>query len=267
MELRILLDKYYYKEEIQDLCSQAGLSPTGKKDVLIDRLINDSSYTIKDYIMSLDRDTLNDLCDDLDVSAFGRKKTLADRCVPKIRKSKSKAKKKEKPKVEKAPPPSPQPQAPPPQYQAPPPQYPQQAQPQPQVMHVPVPQSQVPSKGIDHLLQAINSWTPKRRYPHEDGYQSDLSHFLEYQFNYQTSMEDGPTHADILINNQFPIEMKKNPTQQTYYKLMGQMIAHRGAHGCSIAIVCDVKRQQAFDEFRAHLEATFGDGSMIVVKK
>ena len=80
-------------------------------------------------------------------------------------------------------------------------------------------------------------------------------------------MEGGATNADILVNGKFPLELKKNPSQQSYYKLMGQLIAHRSAHGSAIAVVCDVKRQQAFDEFRAQIETHISDGSIIIIKK
>jgi hypothetical protein len=105
------------------------------------------------------------------------------------------------------------------------------------------------SKDFDSLVKDVSQWIPRRRYPSEDGYHADLASFLDHRSNYRVQTERGDSRVDILINGKFPIELKKNPTQSEYDRLVGQLLRHKRAFGRCIVVICDVRRREMLEGF------------------
>jgi hypothetical protein len=54
----------------------------------------------------------------------------------------------------------------------------------------------------------------------------------------------------LLINKKFPIEIKKDPSQSEYDRLLGQMIRHNKLFGSAIAVVTSVSSEDRFKKFQ-----------------
>lgn len=107
------------------------------------------------------------------------------------------------------------------------------------------------------LISAIEKWISLRRYKNEKGYQVDLRNYLEHKFGYQVRQEIGETMTDIIVNNVFPIEIKKNPRLSGYDRLMGQLTRHHRAKGYVIAVIGDVRRLEQFEDFKHNVSKHF----------
>ena len=84
LSLRSLLDRYFYKEEVQNALHDIGLGISGNKGQLIRRVItnwashNRDAYDLLDF---LDRDTLATMCKDYGLEADGSRSMLKQRIV------------------------------------------------------------------------------------------------------------------------------------------------------------------------------------------
>jgi len=53
-----------------------------------------------------------------------------------------------------------------------------------------------------------------------------------------------------LINGKYPIEVKKDPSQSEYDRLLGQMLRHNKVFGSAIAVVTNVSSEDRFKRFQ-----------------
>lgn len=104
------------------------------------------------------------------------------------------------------------------------------------------------TKAFDDIIEKIVQWTPDRKRVIEEGYKIELRHYLNRFF--QLDEEYGDSNADLVINGKYPIEIKKDPSQSEYDRLLGQMIRHSKLHGSAIAVVTDVSSQDRFIKFK-----------------
>jgi hypothetical protein len=102
------------------------------------------------------------------------------------------------------------------------------------------------------LVGEIKTWSPHSRYKTEGEYRIDLYAHLNAK-GYKTRMEDGDTLADILVNDKIPIEVKKSPRSSEYDRAKGQLHKHCKAFNSVIAVVCDVRTRDEFDDFKGDL--------------
>jgi hypothetical protein len=105
---------------------------------------------------------------------------------------------------------------------------------------------------FDVLMKEIRSWAPHSRYRSEGEYRIDLYSYLNAK-GYKTRMEEGDTLADILVNDKIPIEVKKSPRSTEYDRAKGQLHKHCKAFNSVIAVVCDVKNRDEFEDFKTDL--------------
>lgn len=256
MKVEKFVDLYFYKEDLQDLLEQEGLHVSGTKAELIRRLRREANYDIFQFIFSLQKDELKFICEDLDLKTTGKKDELAERVFNEIVEgwtedyfmkemrrfadnqgwSESELEeflgKEEKERVET-----------------------------PKRERIP----KVRGKDdFSSLISAIERWIPLRRYKNEEGYQVDLRNYLEHKFGYQVRQETGETMADIMVNNIFPIEVKKNPRLSGYDRLMGQLTRHHRAKGYAIAVICDVRRLEQFEDFKHNVSKHFEKNVVII---
>lgn len=116
------------------------------------------------------------------------------------------------------------------------------------------------------LVREIEDWTPQIRHPTEDGYRASLNGYLQGK-GYSTKMESGESLADILVNDEIPIEMKKNPIKSSYNAAIGQLLQHCKAHGSVIIVICDPKRLDDFDEFSRDVKENLYRWPIAIIKK
>lgn len=104
------------------------------------------------------------------------------------------------------------------------------------------------NKIFTDIVDKLLSWTPDRKRINEEGYKIELRNYLEKYFNLEE--EVGESNPDLLINKKYPIEVKKDPTQSEYDRLLGQMIRHNKLFGSAIAIVTSVSSEDRFRKFQ-----------------
>jgi hypothetical protein len=104
------------------------------------------------------------------------------------------------------------------------------------------------NKTFTDIVNKLISWTPDRKRIIEEGYKIELRNYLEKYFILEE--EVGESNPDLLINKKYPIEVKKDPTQAEYDRLLGQMIRHNKLFGNAIAIVTSASSQDRFKKFQ-----------------
>jgi len=100
---------------------------------------------------------------------------------------------------------------------------------------------------FDQIVDRILSWTPDRKRIIEEGYKIELRRYLEKYFDLEE--ETGETNPDILVNKSYPIEVKRDPTQSEYDRLLGQMIRHNKIFGSAIAVITNVSSEDRYKKF------------------
>lgn len=104
------------------------------------------------------------------------------------------------------------------------------------------------NKTFNQIFERIQSWTPDRKRIIEEGYKIELRNYLEKYFDLEE--ETGESNPDILVNKKYPIEVKKDPTQSEYDRLLGQMIRHNKIFGSAIAVVTSISSEDRFKKFQ-----------------
>jgi hypothetical protein len=104
------------------------------------------------------------------------------------------------------------------------------------------------NKTFKEIVDKIINWTPDRKRIIEEGYKIELRKYLEKYFNLEE--EVGESNPDLLLNKKYPIEVKKDPTQSEYDRLLGQMIRHNKIHGSAIAVVTSISSEDRFKRFQ-----------------
>lgn len=79
-----ILNDYFYKEEVQNLCQKSNLKYNGLKEELAKQLVENQGYSVYDYLNFLNKDSLKDLSEDLGEYRSGSKKDLIERIYPHI---------------------------------------------------------------------------------------------------------------------------------------------------------------------------------------
>ncbi len=117
--------------------------------------------------------------------------------------------------------------------------------------------AQKTTQGFEKIIASIKKWVPRRRRPNEEAYKIDLRNYLEVECKFSVKEEPGESRPDLLVNTKFPAELKKNPRLADYDRLFGQLVRHTLAYGTAVAVICDVSRQDQFEEFIANKEKIF----------
>src|SRR5689334_4126046 len=97
-------------------------------------------------------------------------------------------------------------------------------------------------------MERLSEWAPDRKRIIEEGYKIELRNYLERFF--KIDEEVGESNADLVVNSKYPIEVKKDPTQSEYDRLLGQMIRHNKLYGSAIAVVASISSQDRFIKFK-----------------
>jgi hypothetical protein len=273
INVREFLDAHVYKDDLKGFARDQGVRVGGSKDDLIDRLLQEGPFEVINFLNWLLKDDLKNICYSMDLRVGGSKDDLVERILSELEPLEEEVvsmasswfednedalayfefwgvevRKKEEPRAEVpsiAPPPVPDVASP----KIVPPQSP----------------AQTPPELLARVVDAINQWIPRMRYGKEEGYRVDLTGHLHAAHGFHVRMEAGESQADIQVNDAVPIELKKNPTQANYDRLLGQLTRHKRAKGCAIAVVCDVRRLEQFQDFVHNVAETVGKDERVVV--
>jgi len=106
----------------------------------------------------------------------------------------------------------------------------------------------IQDKKYIEIVSKIHAWTPDRKRVLEEGYKIELRKYLEKFYNVNEEM--GESNTDLLLNNKYPIEVKRDPSLSEYDRLLGQMIRHNKNYGNAIAVVTGVSSKDRFLRFQ-----------------
>ena len=239
-----VLDSYLYKEGIQAWLDDEDLPVSGSKTQLISRFLDETGYSSEEVLGFFYKDDLKEICDDLDLAISGTKDDLIERILELLVEWEEEVEEEE---------PAPAPRL-------------RKTVARPERVEVPDAGLVGTEEGLLRLVQSIVGWTPLKRHRTEEGYQLDLQRYLQYECGYQCRLE-GVEMADIVVGDQFPIELKKNPTQAEYDRLMGQLTRMHRAKNFAVGVICDVRRLEMFLDFKQQIDRIYDDGSVAIVQK
>lgn len=122
--------------------------------------------------------------------------------------------------------------------------------------------------GFDVLVRDIDAWLPTISYASEDGYRADLNAFLSGR-GHTTRMEAGDTLVDILVDQNYPIEVKKSPRGGELDRAFGQVFRHLDAYHNVIVVVCKPKFLDELEDFSDRISkyAVLHNHPFILIKK
>ncbi|MFQ5978578.1 MAG: hypothetical protein ACE5OZ_10670 [Candidatus Heimdallarchaeota archaeon] len=117
------------------------------------------------------------------------------------------------------------------------------------------------------IVQIIREWVPAKRHRTEGEYQTELRSLLEYKHNYSVKEEAGSTQVDILVENEIPIELKKNPNRGDFDRLSGQIVRHIEAYGKLVIVLCQLQTRDLFNEYKNRFEEQYSSDQLIWIEK
>lgn len=117
---------------------------------------------------------------------------------------------------------------------------------------------------FDKVVDLVNSWIPNEEYGHEKEFQKELQNFLEKQLNekqkdafglgsqqnYEVSRERGTSRADIAINDEIGIEMKRDFSNSQEKKLEGQINNQLDKYNFVIVCACGIKDKDGWNRLK-----------------
>jgi hypothetical protein len=256
INVKEILGKYYYKEWLEAELEENNLPIKGSKEELIERLLDNIALDPQKLLEQIPNDRLKDICRDNDLYLTGNKEDLINRILSIIE---------EYVHVKKSPPPpTPIYYPPPPTHNIPQPKQNYVAPPRPPTLHNQTHQDV--EKLFSNVVSDIFNWSPTTRHGTEGEYKIELQYYLK-GLGYEIHVESGESRTDILVRGCVPIELKKEPSQSGYDRLIGQMVRHYRAYRCAIAVVCDVKRLQQYEDTEDNLKSIYVDPLVTIIKK
>ncbi len=105
------------------------------------------------------------------------------------------------------------------------------------------------NKTFLEVIEKINNWIPERKRIIEEGYKIELRKYLKKYFK-DVDEEMGESNVDLLVNKKYPIEIKKDPSQSEYDRLLGQMIRHNSLYGNATAVITGISSEDRYKKFR-----------------
>ena len=103
-------------------------------------------------------------------------------------------------------------------------------------------------KDFERIISDIKAWSPARGRNTEETYKVELRNFLEKN-KYEVQEESGDSNCDLLINKEYFVEIKKNPSLGEYDRLFGQLARHLQNKSNVIALIMDVPKEDHFKNF------------------
>ncbi len=118
------------------------------------------------------------------------------------------------------------------------------------------------------IVRDIRAWAPARRRNSEAEYKIELRKHLE-SLNYSLNEEYGESLCDLLIQQKYAVEIKKDPNLADYDRLFGQLARHLQHQHQVIVLVLEATRGDHYDNFTklADNYLNVGENSVEIIKK
>ena len=124
----------------------------------------------------------------------------------------------------------------------------------------------------DDVLDIVEQWTPKKKYSKEPEYRDDLMEFIRSELKrsqqdilfgtsekHRIKKEAGRSHADIEIDRNIGIELKRNLKGKTEMnRLTGQIIDYEGEYICIIVVLCGEVGEETVEELEYQFKQRYG---------
>lgn len=120
------------------------------------------------------------------------------------------------------------------------------------------------------VYQLVDAWVPEKAYRSESKFQADLQNFLEAEFNsgggglfgsnrtYAIRRERGNARADITVDDEVGIELKRDVTNSGLRRLRDQIHDYAREYPYVIICACGLKQTGKWNEFRQEYEGQQG---------
>jgi len=124
----------------------------------------------------------------------------------------------------------------------------------------------------DDVLSIVKRWPPEKKYSKEPGYRDDLMKFIRSELErsqqnllfgtpekHRIKKEAGRSHADIEIDRNIGIELKRNLKGKTEMnRLTGQIIDYEGEYSCIIVVLCGEVSEETAEELEYQFKQRYG---------
>jgi len=120
------------------------------------------------------------------------------------------------------------------------------------------------SKDFTKIIKEIQNWSPARRRNSEGEYKIELRKYLE-SLHYNLGEEKGDSDVDLVIDNKFAIEIKKDPNSTDYDRLFGQLARHLQRYDEVIALIMDPPTGDKLRDFESLVDLYLNTKNKLVV--
>ena len=124
----------------------------------------------------------------------------------------------------------------------------------------------------DTVLGIVERWIPKKKYSKELEYRDELMKFIRNELKrrqqnilfstpkkHRVKKEAGRAHADIEIDRNIGIELKRNLKGKTEMnRLSGQIIDYEGDYSCIIVVLCGEVSEETAEELEYQFKQRYG---------
>ena len=284
--VQFALDRYLYKEDVQELCHELGLPGGGNKEELIFRVLGAPNFQPEMALAYVDKEGLKQLCDELGLRTQGTREDLVDRLLQAIHARRG---------ARPSPPASyqPYPVAPPAATQSepymplsyresqPPHQAVQREPPSLQETARPVPLEfpETPSPTLlpepvapqiaqlQMVSEFLESYRPSQRFRNEQAYEIEVAQSMRHHFgndNVKTQANIAGGRIDIEALG-IGVEIKVPTSRGQLQTLLGQILVYRNYYGPNLVVLVfnDLAKYQDVNEFANILR---GRGIQVFVK-
>lgn len=106
------------------------------------------------------------------------------------------------------------------------------------------------------VVGLVDRWVPEKEYGHENKFQDDLGDFLRNKLHSQyqeripvnTRKNVHGIQADVLVNKNIPIEMKRNLSKRHWRNLDSEVSEYLNIYDSLIVVICGVERKEVIDD-------------------
>ena len=124
----------------------------------------------------------------------------------------------------------------------------------------------------DTVLGIVERWIPKKKYSKEIEYRDELAEFIRNELKrrqqdilfgtpkkHRVKKEAGRSHADIEIDRNIGIELKRNLKGKTEMnRLSGQIIDYEEDYSCIIVVLCGEVSEETVEELEYQFRQRYG---------
>lgn len=132
----------------------------------------------------------------------------------------------------------------------------------------------------DRVYRLVERWTPEKSYQHEKRFQKDLYEYLQAELNqgggfmggqqHTVEREHGRSYADIAVDGEVGIELKRDLSNSQTKKLRGQIETHREEYPHVVVCACGVDDRDGWQRLVEKYNGAqmgFGQGTVKFVHK